>query len=48
MPIAAFLWCIGWCLCWVGEKKKKTKPKEASWTENVTVTVALPEDKIEA
>ena len=48
MPVAVFLWLIGWALYWIGAKKEKLKPAPVNKTENVTLTVVLPEDKIEA
>jgi len=27
MPLAAFVWCIGWGLSWIGSKKEATKLK---------------------
>jgi flagellar basal body-associated protein FliL len=48
MPIVVILWCIGWSLYWIGAKKEKAKPKLANQTENLTLAVLLPEEKIEA
>ena len=48
MPVAVFLWCIGWALYWIGAKKEKLKPAPVKKAENVTLTVLVPEDKIEA
>jgi len=48
MPLAVFLWFIGWTLYWVGARKKKLKPEPVKKKESVTLTVILPEDKIEA
>jgi len=48
MPLAVFLWFIGWALYWVGAKKEKLKTEPVKKKESVTLTVLLPEDKIEA
>ena len=48
MPFAVFLWFIGWTLYWVGTKKEKLKPEPVKKKESVTLTVLLPENKIEA
>jgi hypothetical protein len=48
MPFAVFLWFIGWALYWVGARKEKLKPEPVKKKESVTLTVLLPEEKIEA
>ena len=48
MPVAVFLWCVGWGLYWIGARKKKVKPALAKQKENVTLAVLLPEEKIKA
>jgi len=48
MPIAVFLWCIGWSFYVVGAKRKKLKPTSVIKTEKVIFNVLLPEEKIEA
>jgi len=46
MPIAAFVWCIGWGLSWVGSKKEvaKLKPKLAIHKELI-MFVPIPEQQ---
>jgi hypothetical protein len=46
MPLAAFVWCIGWGLSWVGSKKQeaKLKPKLAVHKELV-MFVSAPEQQ---
>jgi hypothetical protein len=48
MPFAVFLWFIGWNLYWVETKKEKLKPGPVKKKESVTLTVLMPEEKIEA
>jgi hypothetical protein len=48
MPIAVFLWCIGWSFYWIGQKNEKLRLSPVNKTENVTFTVLLSEPKIEA
>jgi hypothetical protein len=47
VPIAVFLWCIGWGLYYTGWKKEKTRPKAISEANNLTFAVLLPEKQIE-
>jgi len=48
MPFAVVIWCIGWSLYWIGDRKKKLKPDLSNLKENVTLTVLLPENRIDA
>jgi len=48
MPIAIFLWCVGWSLYWIGGKKETAKPKMITQANALTFTVILQEQKIEA
>jgi len=47
MPVAVFIWCVGWGLYWVGKGKERHGPNPAKRTENVGVVVMLPEVQIE-
>jgi hypothetical protein len=44
LPIAVFLWFIGWSLYWIGSSGKVAKPRKIpdSW---LTFTVLMPEQK---
>jgi hypothetical protein len=48
LPVAVFLWCIGWGFYWIGQKNEKLRPAPVNKTENITFTVLLSEPKIEA
>ena len=48
MPVAVFLWLIGWSLYWIGARKEKSKPEPVKHKENVTLGMLLAEDKIKA
>jgi flagellar basal body-associated protein FliL len=39
IPVAAILWCIGWSLYWIGEKKEKSKPAPVNKTRNLTPAI---------
>jgi hypothetical protein len=44
MPVAVFLWCIGWGLYCVGSKRDSTKPKpKLSVEKELTMFVPIPE-----
>jgi hypothetical protein len=46
MPIAVFLWCIGWGLYWVGSKRESARPKpKLSVQKELVVFVPTPEEK---
>jgi hypothetical protein len=48
MPIAVFLWCIGWSLYWIGSKRETTKPKpkpKLSVQKELIIFVPTPEQK---
>jgi hypothetical protein len=46
MPIAAFLWCIGWSLYWTGPKRETTIPKpKLPVQKELTIFVPTPEQK---
>jgi hypothetical protein len=46
MPIAVFLWCIGWSLYWIGSKRETTKPKPIlSVQKELIIFVPTPEQK---
>ena len=50
MPIAVFLWCIGWSLYWIGVKKETTKPKpnpKLSVQKELVVFVPAPEQNVQ-
>ena len=44
IPVAVFLWCIGWSLYWVGIKKETAKQKLSAQKELV-IFVPAPEQK---
>jgi hypothetical protein len=48
MPVAVFLWYIGWGLYWIAAEKEKLKPEAAKQKENVMIGMILPEEKIKA
>jgi hypothetical protein len=48
LPFAVFLWCIGWSLYSIGDKKAKISPRVISEADDVTFGVLLPEKQIEA
>lgn len=48
LPIAMILWFIGWGFYWLGSKKEMAKPKTITKANDLTFTVLLPEQKIEA
>jgi len=46
LPIAVFLWLIGWSLYWIGCKKQGVKPKERlPDRKELTFAVITPEQK---
>jgi len=46
LPIAVFLWLIGWSLYWIGRKKQEVKPKErVSDRKELIFAVLTPEQK---
>ena len=44
LPIAVFLWFIGWSVYWVGSRVKASKP-ERMHANGLTFTVLMPEQK---
>jgi len=47
MPIAVFLWCLGWSFYCVGSGKQAATPRIRAANE-LTLGLLLPENKIEA
>jgi hypothetical protein len=46
MPIAVFLWWIGWSLAWAGSKRKTAIPKpKLSVQKELIIFVPTPEQK---
>ncbi len=46
VPIAVFIWCIGWGLYWVGSKGESRRPKpKMSVQKELVVFVPTPEQK---
>jgi hypothetical protein len=46
MPLAVFLWCVGWSLNWIGSKRETTIPKpKLSVQKELVVYVPTPEQK---
>jgi hypothetical protein len=47
LPLALFLWIIGWSMMWAGTRKEQeTRPKTANEEqENVTMMPFLPEEQ---
>ena len=46
MPLAVFLWYIGWSLCWIGSQGKTTKPKlKMSIQKELIIYVPTPEQE---
>jgi flagellar basal body-associated protein FliL len=47
LPIAVFLWIIGWAMVWTGshrrQKAQQTQAEKASEEDFITVTVMIPE-----
>jgi len=50
MPIAVFLWMIGWTLSFFGSKKKpvKTEPAKPAKQEKLGFVVIAPDEQIES
>jgi hypothetical protein len=44
LPIAVFIWFVGWSLSWIGSKGHVAPPR-AKPLDGVTFTVLLPEQK---
>ncbi len=44
LPIAVFIWFIGWSLNWIGSKEHAAPPS-AKPHDGVTFTVLMPEQK---
>jgi len=44
LPIAVFIWFIGWSLYWVGSKRQAVAPSMKP-LDGVTFTVIVPEQK---
>jgi len=49
LPIAVFLWFVGWSLYWSGLRKKRVhaKPARIPDASELTFTVLVPEKEIE-
>ena len=49
LPIAVFLWFVGWSLYWAGLRKKRVhaKPTRSPDASELTFTVLVPEKEIE-
>jgi undecaprenyl pyrophosphate phosphatase UppP len=47
LPIAVFLWIIGWAMVWIGshkrQKAQQTQVEKASEDEFITVGAIIPE-----
>ena len=48
MPIAVFLWCVGWSLYWIGLSRESLKPRMIREADELSFGVLLPENKVEA
>jgi hypothetical protein len=49
LPIAVFLWFVGWSLYWAGLRKKQVHPKPTRTPDasELTFRVLVPEKEIE-
>jgi hypothetical protein len=45
LPIAVFIWFVGWSLSWIGSKGKAAAPPSTKPLDGVTFTVLMPEQK---
>jgi hypothetical protein len=43
LPIAIFLWVIGWCLFWAGSQRNSHRIRATDNEDFVSITTALPE-----
>jgi len=48
MPMAVFLWCLGWSLYWSGSRKNAMSQPKLSRDEDLTFIVPVPEQKVAA
>lgn len=46
LPVAVFLWFVGWSFYWIGGKKEEAKPKKIAEANDLTFTVLFPEDRL--
>ena len=44
LPIAVFIWFVGWSLSWIGSKRKTAAPSTKP-LDNLTFAVLMPEQK---
>jgi flagellar basal body-associated protein FliL len=45
LPIAVFLWLIGWSFLWIGSKEKSKTPKRAPEPQATSMMIMVPEEE---
>ena len=45
LPIAIFMWIIGWCLYWVGSRHKTHEVQTGGDKDFVSVIAAVPDEQ---
>ncbi|MGA2310454.1 MAG: hypothetical protein ABSG57_13025 [Candidatus Bathyarchaeia archaeon] len=46
LPVAVFLWIIGWTMMWAGTRKEQeTRPETAAEEESITIMPMIPEEQ---
>jgi hypothetical protein len=45
MPVAVFVWCIGWSLDWIGSKRKTRTERKSPVQKDLILFVPTPELK---
>jgi len=46
MPVAVFLWCVGWGIYWFGSKRNGSVPRKLLGEKDLTFVVPVPEQKV--
>ncbi len=45
LPLAVFLWFIGWSFFWIGSRRTVIKPKRLSDSNELVFMVLMPQEK---
>ena len=45
MPLAVFLWVVGWSLFWIGSRKKRVEPRRKPARDELRFAVLVPEQE---
>ena len=45
LPLAVFLWVIGWSLSWIGSRERKVEPRKKPTRKELSFVVLTPEQK---